>query len=308
MLDLGTLGGPDSWAASVNERGQVAGMSSSNSTASSSCNFPLITHPFLWDDGKMVDLGTLGGTCAVVGSLLGPGAGASLNNQGQVIGTSNLAGDLTHHPFLWDDGVLTDLGTLGGDNGEAWWINDRGEIVGRADLPGSKVHHAFLWKNGKMIDLGAAPGQPCSTAIDINSRGQIIIDTGICGLGGGPGLLWEDGNLYNLNDLVPSNSGLAVGDVNFINDHGEIAVTGIFANGDAHAVLLVPCDHDHAGLESCNDARGDATTASDIRPAQIIPLPTPTASEIKLSPAGILTRFPSVIASRNRRFGASPPR
>ena len=128
----------------------------------------------------MIDLGTLGGTFAVVGSLSNGGSGASLNNRGQVIGTSNLAGDLTHHPFLWDKTVLTDLGTLGGDSGEAYWINGRGEIVGRADLPGSQIHHAFLWENGKMLDLGAAPGQPCSTAIDINSRGQIIIDTGIC--------------------------------------------------------------------------------------------------------------------------------
>jgi hypothetical protein len=67
----------------------------------------------------------------------------------------------------------------------------------------TQVHHAFLWKKGKMIDLGVAPGQPCSTAIDINSRGQIIIDTGVCGVGGGPGMLWENGNLYDLNSLIP---------------------------------------------------------------------------------------------------------
>jgi probable HAF family extracellular repeat protein len=188
----------------------------------------------------MIDLHTLGGTFAVVGSLQSPGAGSSLNNRGQVIGTSNLLGDSIHHPFLWDRGSLTDLGTFGGDNGEAWWINDSGQIVGRADLPGSQVHHAFLWKNGKMIDLGASPNWPCSTAIDINSRGQVIIDTGVCGVGGGPGLLWDDGKLYDLNTLIPPNSGLTIGDVNFINDRGEIAATGVLPNGDHHAILLVP--------------------------------------------------------------------
>ncbi len=93
-----------------------------------------------------------------------------------------------------------------------------------------------------MIDLGVAPGQPCSTAIDINSRDQVIIDTGVCGVGGGPGMLWENGNLHDLNSLIPPNSGIAVGDANFINDRGEIATTGLLPNGSQHAILLVPCD------------------------------------------------------------------
>src|SRR5439155_19915593 len=38
-----------------------------------------------------------------------------------------LPGDLISRPFLWDHGVITDLGTLGGDNGEALAINDAGE-------------------------------------------------------------------------------------------------------------------------------------------------------------------------------------
>jgi probable HAF family extracellular repeat protein len=42
--------------------------------------------------------------------------GENINNQGQVIGISTLAGDQTYHPFLWDRGTLKDLGTLGGNN------------------------------------------------------------------------------------------------------------------------------------------------------------------------------------------------
>ena len=241
MLDLGTLGGGDSWAASVNERGQIAGWSFVDSTPNPVTGVPT-QHPFLWQNGRMIDLGTLGGTFAVVGSLHNGGSGAGINNRSQVVGTSNLEADLNYHPFLWDKSVLTDLGTLGGNNGEAYWINDAGEVVGRADLPGSQAHHAFLWKKGKMIDLGAAPGEPCSTALEINSQGQVIIDTGVCGVGGGPGMLWENGNLYDLNSLIPPNSGFKVGDVNFINDRGEIAATGNLPDGSQHAILLVPCD------------------------------------------------------------------
>jgi len=299
MLDLGTLGGPDGWAASVNERGQVAGWALVDST---------VQHPFLWESARMIDLGTLGGTSAVVGSLSNGGSGAGLNNLGQVIGTSNLAGDSNHHPFLWEKGALTDLGTLGGDNGEAWWINDGGEIVGGADLPGSAVHHAFLWKNGEMIDLGAAPGQPCSTAVDINSRGQIIIDTGICGEGGGPGMLWENGQLYDLNSLIPPASGLAVGDVNFINDRGEIAAQGNLPSGAQHAILLVPCDQDHPDLEGCDDGPMGATAASAVSPAQVTHLSSPAANESKLSPTERITGFRSKMANRHRPLGAVPPK
>jgi hypothetical protein len=101
-----------------------------------------------------------------------------------------------------------------------------------------------------MEDLGVLAGQPCSTAIDVNSKGQIIIDTGICGVGGGPGALWENGTLYDLNTLIPPNSGVTVGDVNFINDRGEIAVTGILPNGDRHDLLLIPVRNNDDGATS----------------------------------------------------------
>jgi probable HAF family extracellular repeat protein len=237
MEDLGTLGGPDSWAAALNENGQVAGWAFTNSTPNPVTNIPT-QDPFLWHNGQMIDLGTLGGTVGVVGSF--SGAGGAINSRGQVVGTSNLAGDLTHHPFLWNEGSLIDLGTLGGDNAEAYWINDAGAVVGRADVPGSQSHHAFLWEKGVMTDLGLLNGQPCSTAIDVNSNRQVIIDTGICGVGGGPGALWQNGTLYDLNTLIPPNSGVTVGDVNFINDRAEIAATGILPNGDQHDLLLVP--------------------------------------------------------------------
>jgi probable HAF family extracellular repeat protein len=145
MQDLGTLGGPDSTALDINERGQIAGWSFTNSEPNSvldecglfAVNVPT-EDPFMWRDGKMIDLlGTLGGTC---------GRPFGLNNEGHVVGISYLKGDLISHPFLWDRGVLTDLGTFGGDNGAATWISEGRDVTGSADLPRSQIHHSALWR------------------------------------------------------------------------------------------------------------------------------------------------------------------
>lgn len=77
----------------------------------------------------------------------------------------------------------------------------------------------------------------------------MIIDTGICGVGGGPGSLWEDGTLYDLNTLLLPGSEITVADVNYVNDRGEIAASGVLPNGDRHVVLLIPCDGEHADTQ-----------------------------------------------------------
>src|ERR1700730_6297469 len=58
---------------------------------------------------KLVNLGTLGGT-------LQSNAYGGVNDRGWVTGDANLQGDTNEHAFLWRDGLMTDLGTLGGSN------------------------------------------------------------------------------------------------------------------------------------------------------------------------------------------------
>ena len=169
MQDLGTLGGPDAWAFVVNERGQVAGNSYTSTDPSERCaQFQigfLTTGAFLWEKGTMKDLGNFGGTCTFA---------FDLNNRGQVVGGSALAGDQGQHPFLWDGKELTDLHTFGGDNGTAIAINEAGDAVGWATYPDGTLR-AALWRHGQEIkDLGALPDYPLTFAGDINASGQVV--------------------------------------------------------------------------------------------------------------------------------------
>ena len=305
MHDLGTLGGPDSWAMFVNDRGQVAGTSYTTDVVDPNTGAPQ-SNAFLWEDGKMKDLGNLGGT----NGFLGPQFVEALNNRGQVVGLMALPGDQIDHPFLWDGEKLFDLGSFGGSFSIASGINDAGEVVGYSYFSGDLVKHAFLWKNGVMTDLGTVGSDPCSFAYNINSKAQIV--------GGSQNatcdpfthaVLWENGEPgVDLNTLIPPGTNLQLTVAYWINDRGEIAGLGhdpICPNGDscdAHAFVLIPCDENHSDVEGCDYDPVDAETAAQGRRAQIAR--APAASPAMISPAEVVTRFRSMMTRRNRRFGA----
>src|SRR5438105_1168581 len=78
----------------------------------------------------------------------------SLNNAGELTGFFYAAFDHPPHIFTYTNGLLTDLGTLGGDVGQGNMINSSGKIAGESQPAGSFTSHAFLYDGNQLSDLG----------------------------------------------------------------------------------------------------------------------------------------------------------
>jgi probable HAF family extracellular repeat protein len=168
-------GDPDGNAPAINDFGQAVG----GSGMCAAYNPILLTnlqplHALLWDGGKTIDLGNLGGTGHGDGIMA-----VNLNNHGQVIGSSDLQGDASFHAFLWTHETgMQDLGTLQGDvDSAAIGINDNGQIVG-VSLDANFNPRAFLRQGLDLIDLNtlvpAGSALDLATACSINTAGEIV--------------------------------------------------------------------------------------------------------------------------------------
>lgn len=160
LTDIGTLGGDFSSASAINELGHVVGLAYVNSTDD---------HAFIWTaTGGMKDLGILPSTT--------DSEAYAVNLKDQVVGTSENVGSPAHG-FLYSNGVMQDVGTLGGDTAPAG-INDLGQVVGASYLADGVTQDAFLYDSNGIHDLNklidATSGWQLQNANAINNEGDIV--------------------------------------------------------------------------------------------------------------------------------------
>ncbi len=205
MQALPTLGGTQGFATSVNSAGQVVGWAETP-VFDPTCNPPqkLQFRAVLWDTKK--------GTKRELRPLPrdSTSAATGINNQGQVVGISGdcdiAVGQLSaRHSVIWENGVPTNIGDLGGD---AWHtpmdIDDAGDVVGFSNPRGvvgiDFNPHAFLWTKATGIqDLKTLPGDDNSQALGVNSSHQVV---GVSSGALNRAFLWENGFMQDLNGLV----------------------------------------------------------------------------------------------------------
>ena len=218
---------------------------------------------FLWSDGDMLELETLGGTSSHAQSVnshgiaagwaqdalgyslpamwdgygvtalptLGWGKGTvwEMSDDGFAVGNSYI-NQSTYHATLWSGQTAHDLGTLGGAYSVAYGISSTGWIVGEAD-DSYGSNWATIWIKGAPQKLGAFQGGSWSTARAVNSRNQVIF-SGNTPSSYGRSALWWNGNFTDMGTLGGSTA-YAYG----LNDSGYAVGESALSSGYAHAFV-----------------------------------------------------------------------
>jgi probable HAF family extracellular repeat protein len=147
---------------------------------------------------------------------------------------------LTCVAFLWRDGHMSALPTLGGNNGQASAINNRGEAVGFAETANADptcspvpADVPVLWEKGQAHALPLVGSDPDGFAFGINDRGQAVGYSGNCFFAT-HAVVWKNGSVAVLQDLGGTKSNVAF----VISNRGQIGGKVRSADGSTYVAAL----------------------------------------------------------------------
>ena len=279
VIDLGAVG-PNGQPFVITNNGMVSGAVQTGGTLQA----------VIWYKGRMINLGSPG--------LHGPNSQTfGVNYRGHAVGEAQTttpdpqgedfcgfaalglsSSGTTCVPFLWQDGVMNALPTLGGNNGQANQINSRGEAAGMAenDTPDSTCPSGgpqklefkpVVWERGDVRELPTYAGDPDGSAHAINDSGHAAGGSGICA-GFNPiwetnlqplhALLWAGGETIDLGSLGGTGHGDGITAIN-LNNHDQVVGSSDLP-GDAtfHAFLWT---HE-TGMQDLGTLPGDVASAA----------------------------------------------
>jgi chitinase len=251
MFDIAPGSNDGGFSSSVggnNNRGEVVGSYDAGGTITNPPALPgaATARAFLYRNGQLYDVGTLGGLFSV---------GSGINNAGQIVGNSTVViGKSEAFAFLFSNGRMQVIGGAKAGNFAPWAINDNGWITGTLTntpvtiKPSNDINrnptdgYAALYVNGNLSSLGTLSGYTGSQGLSINNSGTIIgalttPDSSVTGVSGV--FIYSGGRMYDLNKLVFGP--WTILSVGHINDAGEIAATGSWAGSTVtYALILIP--------------------------------------------------------------------
>jgi len=220
--DLETFGGSFSLPNDLNNLGQVVG--GAQNLTPDPFNFGDIVglpsstqwRAAFWANGKMIDLGNLEKGHEAFAEFI--------NEQGQIAGdafTNSVVnagtGYPTVAPFLWENGRMRNLGTLGGHLGTVIALNNRGQVTGQSNLAGDAALHPFLWDHGVLRDLGSLGGS-FSVPHWMSETGIVVGESSLPGDDDYRAWVWKNGVLTNLGSLDDDPCSRALG----VNSLGQV--------------------------------------------------------------------------------------
>ena len=199
---LDNLGLPDVVPYAINDAGVIVGYGTDLDKG--------IDEAITWTDGKA---STLGNYTAAYG----------INNAGQILVIGERNGDAVWS--LLTGATATPITPPTGTSMAARYLNDAGDVVGDIFHPDTQTNEAFFWRDGVFTVLSSLPGDTLEIANSVNASG-VAVGSGGNSDGVGHALLWKDGQVIDLDSLIPSDLGWHGLSPLVISDDGTIIGTG----------------------------------------------------------------------------------